>query len=115
MLVSLSLGSGRVDEFVLKIFENAVFHLHALHSWKERKVQLFGEDDRNHVIDAYTRTLKEDSPRYELYFKDSGILCEFKNIPLKGEKGNVVGFAGIARNITESRLLEQKNLVISFT
>lgn len=70
-------------------------------------VSLFGEEDQKFATDAYTRTLEGESPRYELYFKDSGILCEHKNIPLKGEKGNVVGFAGIARNITESRLLER--------
>ena len=93
------------------LFANKMFETLTVHKPGELAgkpfVSLFGEEDQKLAIDAYTRALKGESSRGELCFKDSGILCEHKNTPLKGEKGKVVGFAGIARNVTESRRLEQ--------
>jgi PAS domain S-box-containing protein len=59
-------------------------------------------------MDVYTRTLNGESPRYELRFKDTGILCEYKNLPLRDENGSIIGVIGIARDITERKRYEEK-------
>ena len=41
-------------------------------------------------------------------FKDTGVLCEYKNIPLRDKKGKVIGVIGSARDITERRHLENE-------
>jgi diguanylate cyclase (GGDEF)-like protein/PAS domain S-box-containing protein len=67
---------------------------------------LFDEENLQKAIAAYTRTFQGESPQYELYFNNTGILCEYKNLPLRDEKGNVVGVIVIARDITERRQAE---------
>ncbi len=85
---------------------------------------LFDEENLKKAVDAYTRTLRGESPEYELYFKDTGILCEYRNLPLRDGKGDIIGIIGTARNITERRkaeeilqeqkkALEQKNIALS--
>ena len=59
-------------------------------------------------MDLYTRTLKGESLKREVRFKDTGILCEYKNEPLLDKKGNIVGVLGSARDITERKTLENE-------
>ena len=70
-------------------------------------VSLFNEEDQKLVVEAFTKTLKGESAQYELCFKNTGILCEYKNFPLRNEKGHVVGITGIARDITARKQIEE--------
>ncbi len=85
---------------------------------------LFDGENLKKAMELYTRTLKGETPRQEVYFKDTGILCEYKNLPLRDKNGNIIGVIGIARDITERRkadeklreqtkALEQKNIALS--
>lgn len=67
---------------------------------------LFDEENLKKAMDAYTRTLQGESQQFELTFKDTGILCEYKNLPLRDEAGNVSGVIGTARDITERKRME---------
>ena len=69
---------------------------------------LFDEENLKKAMDLYTRTLKGESLKREVYFKDTGVLCEYKNIPLRDEKGEIVGVLGTARDITERKRLENE-------
>ena len=69
---------------------------------------LFNEENLKLAIDLYTRTLKGESLKREVRFKDTGVLCEYKNIPLRDKKGKVIGVIGSARDITERRHLENE-------
>lgn len=69
---------------------------------------LFNGEDLKKAIDLYSRTLKGESPQQEICFKDTGILCEYKSIPLRDERGNITGVIGIARDITERKRLEDE-------
>jgi signal transduction histidine kinase len=40
-------------------------------------------------------------------FKDTGIICEYNNMPLRDRRGNIIGVIGIARNITERKKTEK--------
>ena len=69
---------------------------------------LFDEENLKKAMDLYIRTLKGESLKQEVCFKDTGILCEYKNIPLRDKKGNIVGVLGTARDITERKYLENE-------
>jgi len=58
------------------------------------------------AIDVFQRTLNGESPRYELTFA-TGEICHFKNEPLKDDTGNIIGVFGIARDITELKLMDK--------
>ena len=68
---------------------------------------LFEGEDLKTAMDAYTRTLKGESPEYEIRFKNTGVLCEYKNIPVRDEEGNIIGVTGIARDITFRKSIEE--------
>ena len=69
---------------------------------------LFNEENLKLAMDLYTRTLKGESLKREVRFKDTGILCEYKNKPLLDKQGNIVGVLGSARDITERKTLENE-------
>lgn len=71
---------------------------------------LFDEDNLKIANDAYTRTLRGERVDYELCFKDTGLICEFKNIPMRDEFGKITGVLGIARDITERKRKEVEML-----
>jgi len=62
-------------------------------------------DGKNNEIaaDVLIKTLRGESPQFELYFKDTGIVCEYKNLPMRDTAGNIVGIIGTARDITERK------------
>ena len=70
---------------------------------------LFDNNDGKRAMDVYTRTLQGETPEYVLCFRDTGIMCEFKNVPWRDAKGNITGVIGTARDIT-GRMRTEKEL-----
>jgi len=100
------------------LFLNKVFEKMSGHKPKEfigkSFAPLFDGEDLKKAINIYTRTLKGESPIDEIYFKDTRVLCEYKNFPLRDNKENIIGVIGIARDISERKWLEEvrKSLMI---
>ncbi|OQY97892.1 MAG: hypothetical protein B6D35_13485 [Candidatus Brocadia sp. UTAMX2] len=67
---------------------------------------LFDDENYKKGMRFYTNTLEGESPRFEIYFKDTGVLCEYNNMPLRDDQGNIIGVIGIARDITERKRME---------
>lgn len=92
------------------LFLNKVFERLSGHKPEEftRKsfAPLFDGEDLKKAIDLYSRTLNGESLQQEVCFKDTGVLCEYKNRPLRDEKGGIIGVIGTARDITERKRLE---------
>ncbi len=76
---------------------------------------LFDGEDLKKAMDLYSRTLNGESPQQEVRFKDTGILCEYNNIPLRDERGNITGVIGTARDITERKRLEDELKILNKT
>ena len=70
-------------------------------------LSLYGYADQKKAQDAYTRALKGETVQYELTFRNTGIVCEYKNFPLRNEKGNIIGVMSIARDITARKGTEE--------
>ncbi|UJS17182.1 MAG: HD domain-containing protein [Candidatus Jettenia sp.] len=92
--------------FVNKIFEKFIGH-RPEEFYGKPFASLYDESNLKEALNMYARTLKGECPQYELYFKNTKVLCEYKNFPLKGEKGNIIGVIGIARDITHRKQGEE--------
>jgi PAS domain S-box-containing protein len=68
---------------------------------------LFTRESQKVAIDVYQRTLKGESPEYELTF-NNGRICHFKNQPRRGKNGKIMGVFGTARDITDRKVAEQR-------
>ncbi len=68
---------------------------------------LFDEENLAIAIENYERTLRGGTSQYEVAFKDTGVLCEYTNLPYRDDTGAIVGVFGIARDITERRRAEE--------
>lgn len=73
---------------------------------------LFEEGDVRKVLDTYTRTVQGENPRYEVYFRNTKVVCEYKNSPLIDKRGNIMGVMGIARDITLHKQREEELKVL---
>ena len=91
--------------FVNKVFEKFTGH-RPEEFYGKPFATLFDDVNLKKAMDAFKRTLKGESPQYELYFRNTKVLCEYKNFPLRDEKGNLVGVMGIARDITTRKQAE---------
>ncbi len=68
---------------------------------------LFDEENLKVATKFYKKTLGGESPTFELSFKESGILCEYKALPLRDGDGRITGVLGSARDVTGRRLAEK--------
>src|SRR3989339_872063 len=93
--------------FVNKIFEKLTNHKPEDFTGKPF-APLFDDENLKKVMDVYTRTLKGEFPEYELSFKDTGILCEYKNVPYRDEGKSIIGVIGTARDITKRNQIKQR-------
>ncbi len=99
--------------FVNKIFEKLTGH--KLQEFIGKPfAPLFDEKNLQKAMEVYQRTLEGEAPAFELCFKNTGILCEYKSFPLKDAAGNTIGIFGIARDMTD-RIKSEEALTISET
>ena len=61
---------------------------------------LFTEESQAIAMDVYQRTLKGESPEFDLTFTN-GRICRYKNKPLRDKDGKIIGVFGITRDISE--------------
>ena len=81
----------------------------------KKPMNFFLGEDIQRIAEAVERIYKEGTAKTEANFvlKDGRqILCEFTGSILKDDKGNIIGFSGTARDITERKHAEQ--LLIKF-
>lgn len=92
------------------LFVNPSFEKLTNHKPEEFKgkpfAPLFDEENLKIGMEYFTKTLGGESPRFEVYFKDTGILCEYKNLPLRDDLGKIIGVIGIARDMSERKRME---------
>ncbi len=68
---------------------------------------LFDDENLIKANRLYERTLQGESLKSEIYFKDTGKLCEHKTFPLRDVNGVVIGVFGLSRDITDRKLAEE--------
>jgi PAS domain S-box-containing protein len=74
---------------------------------KPPKLTLFAEESREIVLDAFQAVMHGQNVDCELNFSN-GRTFDFKNQPLRGRRGEIIGAFGIAREITKARNEEEK-------
>ena len=92
--------------YVNKIFEN-------FSGYKPEKflgksfAPLFEGDELKKAENLYKKTLIGESPQEEITFSKTGVLCEYKNLPLKNSEGEIIGVIGTARDISARKSYEE--------
>lgn len=93
------------------VYVNPVFEKFTGHKPKEflgkSFKSLFYRENSKKALEVYTKTLRGESLRDELCFKDTGIVFEFKSNPIRDKSGNIIGVMGTAMDITERKKTEQ--------
>lgn len=97
--------------FVNKVFEKFTGH-RPEEFYGKPFATLFDKENLKKAQDAFAETVKGNSPEYELYFRNTNVLCEYRNFPLRDQRGNLVGVMGIARDITARRCNEEQPKVL---
>ena len=69
---------------------------------------LFDGDDLKKAMNLYARTLQGESRQEEVCFNDTGVLCEYKSLPLWDEEGEIIGVLGTARDVTERKKIDEQ-------
>ncbi|MBI2413819.1 MAG: PAS domain S-box protein [Deltaproteobacteria bacterium] len=69
---------------------------------------LFDDEDLARASKAFSAVLKGEQIIIELTFKHSGLLFEFKGIPMRDDSGAVAGVMAIARDITSKKRTEEE-------
>jgi PAS domain S-box-containing protein len=67
---------------------------------------LFDDENLKTAMKAYYKTLNGENTQFQLQFKKTNIICEFKNIPLRNQNQKVIGVMGVARDITKRKQVE---------
>ncbi len=69
---------------------------------------LFDEENVKTGMVAYERTLRGESPLYELCFKETRTRCEYRNIPLRSIKEEIIGVICIARDVSRRERIQDE-------
>jgi len=69
---------------------------------------LFDDQNLKQAQQHYQETLKGNNQKFELRFKKTGVLCEYHNFPISDNTGKIIGIAGISRDITERKSIEEE-------
>jgi PAS domain S-box-containing protein len=92
--------------YVNKVFE--IMTGYKLEEFESRSFSpLFDGKNLEMALGVYRRTLNGECPEFELRFKDTDVLCEYKNQPLRDRDENIIGVVGIARDITRRKHTEE--------
>lgn len=92
--------------YVNKIFEKLTGHKPEEFFGKSF-APLFDEENLEKAKDIHVRAAKGESLQFELSFKDTGTICEYRNFHLRDGKGNIIRTIGIARDVTKRKRLEK--------
>src|SRR4030065_1331901 len=77
---------------------------HPVAEFLGRPFSLLFDDENNRIAELnFKKTLSGESTTCELYFKDTGKLCELKSVPLHDGPGMATGVIGIGREKEISR------------
>jgi len=78
---------------------------HAVAEFLGRPFHLLFDDENNRIAELnFKKTLAGEPTTCELYFKDTGKLCEFKSVPLHDGPGPATGVIGIGREVPMGRV-----------
>ncbi|MCF6159050.1 MAG: HD domain-containing protein [wastewater metagenome] len=69
---------------------------------------LFNKFNLERAVNAYKLALTGECSQSEISFKNTKILCEYRNFPLRDNRGDIIGVMGIARDITVRKQREEE-------
>lgn len=74
---------------------------------------LFDEPNLEKAMDVYRKTLQGENSQCEISFKNTRVVCEYRNFPLRDTKGNIIGVVGIGRDVTTRKQEEERLRVLN--